>query len=99
MEHGSFTPIILFVTGGMGPSAGIFLEEARIIDHNKAHSLLQCNNANYPIQNCLLLDLIDSTVMCLRGARFSFYKPTRAQDPINTPVDLVVNEGHFKLTT
>ena len=54
--------------------------------YNVTMRMIRCNIA---------FSLIDSTAMCLRGARSSFRKPMKALDLINTPVNLVVSEGRF----
>ena len=93
VEHGSFTPIIMSSTGGWGPSAMIMYKRLTSLiatKHAAPYSvtmrMIRCKIA---------FSLIDTTVMCLRGARSSSHKPMKALDLIDTPVDLVVNEGHF----
>ena len=93
VEHGSFTPTVLSTTGGMGPSAMTFYKRlASLIASKHAASY----SATMRMIRCKIsFSLIDSAVMCLRGARSSFRKPMRALDLIDTPVDLIVNEGRF----
>ena len=93
VEHGSFTPMVPSSTRGWGPSAIIMYKRlASLIamkhaaSYNKTMRMIQCKIA---------FSLVDSAMMCLRGARLSFHKPMKALDLIDTPIDLVVNEGRF----
>ena len=93
VEHGSFTPIVLSSTGGWGPSASIMYKRlASLIAMKHAASYSETMRM---IRCKIAFSLIDSAVMCLRGARSSFHKPVKALDLIDTPVDLVVSEGRF----
>ena len=92
IEHGSFTPIVLSATGGMGPSARIFYKRlASVISlkHSAPYSetmkMIRCK---------LGFSLIDSANLCLRGARSALHRPVRF-DLSDTPIDVIVNEGHF----
>ena len=93
VEHGSFTPIVMSSTGGWGPSAMIMYKRLASLIATK-HAAPY--SATMRMIRCkIAFSLIDSTVMCLRGARSSSHKPMKALDLIDTPVDLVVNEGRF----
>ena len=93
VEHGSFTPIVLSSTGGWGPSASIMYKRlASLIATKHAASYSETMRM---IRCKIAFSLIDSAVMCLRGARSSFHKPVKALDLIDTPVDLVVSEGRL----
>lgn len=93
VEHGSFTPLVLSTTGGWGPSAQItFKRLASLIaakykkPYSQTMSMIRCKVA---------FSLIDSAVMCLRGARSSHHRPIRSLDLTDTPVDLIVNQGRI----
>ena len=89
----SFTPIVLSSTGGWGQSAIIMYKRlASLIAMKHAASY---NETMGMLWSKIAFSLIDSAVMCLRGARSSFHKPAKALDLIDTPGDLVVNEGRF----
>ena len=93
VEHGSFTPIVMSSTGGWGPSMMIMYKRLASLIATK-HAAPY--SATMQMIRCkIAFSLIDSTVMCLRGAQSSSHKPMKALDLIDTPVDLVVNEGRF----
>ena len=93
VEHGSFTPLVLSTTGGWGPSAQVtFKRLASLIaakykkSYSQTMSMIRCKVA---------FSLIDSALMCLRGARSSHHRPIRSLDLTDTPVDLIVNQGRI----
>ena len=93
VEHGSFTPLVFSTTGGWGPSAQVtFKRLASLISvkHKKSYSQTMST-----IRCKLAFSLIDSAVMCLRGARSSFHRPVRSLDLTDTPVDLIVKQGQI----
>ena len=94
VEHGSFTPIILSTSGGWGSSATVaFRRLAGLlsIKHTQPYSttlgFMRCKIA---------FMLIESTIMCLRGARSSFHNPAHntigGQD---CPLNLIANEAQL----
>ena len=94
VEHGSFTPIVLSTSGGWGPSATVaFRRLAGLlsIKHSQPYSttlgFIRCK---------ITFSLIESTIMCLRGARSSFHNPAHntigGQD---CPLDLIANEARL----
>lgn len=67
VEHGSFTPIVLSASGGMGKLAATtysrlasLLAEKRGIAYSQCMGWLRC---------CLSFCLLKSAIMCLRGSR------------------------------
>ena len=89
MDH--LRPLSLYSTRGWGPSAIIMYKRlASLITMKHAASYSEMMRM---IRCKIAFSLIDSAVMCLKGARLSFHKPVKALDWIDTPVDLVVNEG------
>ena len=90
VEHGSFTPLVLSTTGGWGPSAQVtFKRLANLISakykksYSQTMSMIRCKVA---------FSLIDSAVMCLRGARSTFHKPIKSFNLTDAPVDLIINQ-------
>ena len=94
VERGSFTPIVLSTSGGWGPSATVaFRRLAGLlsIKHSQPYSttlgFIRCK---------ITFSLIESTIMCLRGARSSFHNPAHntigGQD---CPLDLITNEARL----
>ena len=94
VEHGSFTPIVLSTSGGWGPSATVaFRRLAGLLSvkHTQPYSttlgFMRCKIA---------FSLLDSTIMCLRGARSSFHSP--AYNTIggqDQPFDLIASEARL----
>ena len=84
IEHGTFTPLVLSTTGGMGKAATTFYERLASFlsdkrDENYSHTMgwLRCR---------LSFALLRSSIMCIRGARSSFNRPI-LDSPINLQLD------------
>ena len=93
VEHASFTPIVLSTTGGWGPSASIvFKRLASMISEKHSSSY---SSTMKMIRSKVAFSLIDSAIMCLRGARSFFHRPVKALNLIDNPIDLMVNEGQI----
>lgn len=71
VEHVSFTPIVLSSTGGLGPTTMAFnpVSFLRSLLTSPTAGPWHPFNAKSP-SPCML----DSTIMCLKGARFSFHR-------------------------
>ena len=88
IEHGSFTPLVISVTGGMGPSATIFykrlaslIAEAKKQPYSKVITWIRCK---------IRFSLLKAAITSIRGSRSS-----RAHiDPDS--IDLALAEGHVK---
>ena len=87
VEHASFTPLVLSVTGGMANEASVFYkrlasELATKWDqpYSSTLSWLRCR---------LTFSLLRSSIQCIRGARSSRGHATKSQMP---PLDLVISE-------
>ena len=87
IEHSSFTPLVMSVTGGMGPLATIFykrlaamLAEKQGMQYSKTIQWICCK---------LSFALLRTTILCIRGCR-STYKPHH-QDAIT----LQIAEGNI----
>ena len=67
VEHETFTPLVMSTSGGMGPSASVtvkrlasLLAEKSDIPYSMMTSVIRCR---------LSFSLLDSSIMCIRGAR------------------------------
>jgi len=88
VEHGSFSPLVFSVAGGMGATAKVVYKRiaSLIADkHNKPYSKtmnwLRCR---------LSFSLLRSAVMCLRGSRSSLHHPISS---FHGEIDLAIAEG------
>ena len=90
VEHGTFTPIVISTSGGMGPSATVAIKQLAALMSKKLASPyskilnLICCRISY--------SLIDSAIMCLRGARSSTLRPIF--DLQNDSPDLIASMSH-----
>ena len=90
VEHSSFTPLVLSVTGGMGVEASLFykrlsslLAQKWDITYNKTLCWLRCR---------LTFSLLRSAIQAIRGARSSVGHAART--PIE--IDLISAESHLR---
>ena len=71
VEHGSFSPLIFATTGGIGPTASLFLKRLALL-------LTEKNQRPYSINMNLIrckysFSVLHSSIRCLRGSRSSTY--------------------------
>ena len=92
IEHGSFTPLVMSITGGMGPSASIFYKRLAAMISSKCSSTY--SETMRMIRCKLAFSLIDSAVLCLRGARSTTSRPAKL-DLKDTPIDMIIREGRL----
>ena len=90
IEHGSFTPLVMSVTGGVGKTASIFYKRLVSMlafkrDHPYSLTLawMRCK---------LSYSLLRSSIQCIRGARSAGGRPQFQANSGNPPVDLVMAE-------
>jgi len=84
VEHGTFTPLVFSVAGGMGPIATTFYKRLASLLADKLH---QTYNQTIRWLRCnLSFSLLRSMIMCLRGARSSSGKPQLAASNISLAV-------------
>lgn len=90
IEHGSFTPLVLSLTGGMGPAASVcykrlasMLAQKRDQTYSSTIAWLRC---------ALSFALLRSSIQCIRGARSAAGRAVREHLP---PVDLVSSEAGY----
>ena len=92
IEHGCFTPLVLSLTGGMGPAASVcykrlasMLAQKRDQEYSSTMAWLRCS---------LNFALLRSSIQCIRGARSAAGRAARDREL--PPVDLVFSEaGHL----
>ena len=92
VEHGSFTPLFLSLTGGMGSSATVcykrlasLIAQKRDQPYSSIMAWVRC---------CLNFALLRSSIQCIRGARSSIGQVGKDMLP---PVDLVIAEAHLSV--
>ena len=88
VEHGTFTPLVFTIAGGMGPAATTFykrLASNLSVHHNKPYS----HTLNW-LRCRLSFSLLRSAILCLRGARSSYHRPIFSN--LNL-IDLALSEG------
>ena len=90
IEHGSFTPLVLSLTGGMGPTASMCFKRL-------ASKLAQKKDQTYSstmawIRCSLSFALLKSSIQCIRGARSAVGRAARDHLP---PADLVSSEAGY----
>ena len=88
VEHGSFTPLVLSLTGGMGSAATVcykrlasLIAQKRDQPYSRTMAWVRCS---------LSFALLRSSIQCIRGARSSIGRMGRELLP---PVDLVTSEA------
>ena len=90
VEKGSFSPVVLSATGGMGRTAQVtFKRLASLLtakrDEPYSHTIAWIR--------CLIsFSLLRSAIMCLRGARSYHNHPIKNRIS-NIPLDLAITEG------
>ena len=71
IEHGSFTPLVMSATGGMGRKCKKFyVRLAEMISYKRGTSYIVIASL---VRRKITRSLIKSIVMCLRGRRLVFY--------------------------
>ncbi len=88
VEHGSFTPLVFSLCGGMG-------QEAAVVVKKLADALAMKRNESYSrivswMRCCLAFSLARSAIRCVRGSRC-----IRRRKQYQGPVDLVLHEAHI----
>ena len=84
VEHGTFTPLVFSVAGGMEPIATTFYKRLASLLSDKSN---QSYNQTIRWLRCSLsFSLTRSLIMCLRGARSSAGKPQLAAGDISLAV-------------
>ena len=74
VEHGTFTPLVFSSSGGMAPECRVFFKRLSSMLSEKrkeTYSTVACW-----IKTKLSFALLRSAVLCIRGTRHPYYKPT-----------------------
>ena len=78
VEHGTFTPFIMSSSGGMGPSATVTVKRLASLMAEKTDTPY---SVMLNVIRCKLsFSLVDSAIMCIRGARSSLRRPAVSFD-------------------
>ena len=92
VEHGSFTPLVLSLTGGMGSSATVCYKRLASLIAQKRDQ--QYSSIMAWVRCSLNFALLRSSIQCIRGARSSIGQVGKDMLP---PVDLVIAEAHLSV--
>ena len=92
VEHASFTPLVLSLTGGLGGNARVCLKRLATLLSNKWDSPYSQTIAWMRVQ--LSFALLRSSIQCICGARSSGRAPFHHGQP---PLDLVIKESCLSL--
>ena len=78
VEHGTFTPFVMSSSGGMGPSATVTIKRLASLMAEKTDTP---SSVMLNVIRCKLsFSLVDSAIMCIRGARSSLRRPAVSFD-------------------
>ena len=90
IEHGSFTPLVMSLTGGLGNAASVcykrlasLISAKRDVSYSSTMAWIRCS---------LSFSLLRSSIQCIRGARSTIGQAVRLPFP---PLDLVSAEARF----
>ena len=91
VEHGTFSPIVFSTCGGCGPTTSVVLK--RLADMISSKHGKPYNQTIQFIRCKISFSLIDSAILCLRGARSACHRPQI--DLNDKPIDVIVSEAHI----
>ena len=90
VERGSFTPLVLSLTGGLGNAASVcykrlasLISAKRDVPYSSTMAWIRCS---------LSFSLLRSSIQCIRGARSTIGHAVKQSIP---PLDLVSSEARF----
>ena len=93
VEHGSFTPLVMSLTGWLGNTASVcykrlasLISVKRDIPYSSTMAWIRCS---------LSFSLLRSSIQCIRGARSTIGHAVKQPTP---PLDLVSSEARFSST-
>ena len=93
VEHATFTPLVLSVTGGMGRAATTFYSRLASMISEK-RSTQYSNTLNW-IRCKLSFALLRASIMSIRGTRSSRNHQPSEANHVQGPIDLQLMEGHI----
>ena len=91
IEHGSFTPLVMSATGGMGNAATICYKRLASMIATK-HDQSYSSTVSW-LRCTLSFSLLRSAIQCIRGSRSARGHATKQQ---LSPIDLVTSEARFE---
>ena len=91
VERGTFSPIVLSTCGGCSPTTSVVLK--RLADMISSKHGKPYNQTIQFIRCKISFSLIDSAILCLRGARSACHRPEINFN--DNPIDVIVNEAHI----
>ena len=90
IEHGSFAPLVFSISGGMGPIATtVYKRMASLIAEKQNHPY---SSTLFWLRCKLSFSLLRSAVMCIRGSRSSYHRPTNM---FNEAIDLSCSKSRI----
>ena len=92
VEHGSFTPLVMSLTGGAGPAVTTCFKRLASLLSEKWDQSYSSTLAW--LSGTLSFALLRSSIQCLQGARSAAGRPSRN---VLLPVDLVLTEAGFDI--
>ena len=90
VENGTFTPLVFSALGGMGTECTIFYKRLANMLAEKRNVKQSC--ASNWLHTKLSYALLRSALLCVRGSRHRYYKPTIAE----TDIELVMKESAIR---
>ena len=90
IENGTFTPLVFSATGGMGMECAMFFKRLSMMLTEK-RNVKQSIVASW-IRTKTSFALLRSALLCVRGSRNRFYKPTIAE----CDIEIDVNESSIR---
>ena len=90
IEHGSFAPLVLSISGGLGPIATtVYKRLASLVaeKHNHPYS-----STLFWLRCKVSFSLLRSAIMCIRGSRSSYHRPTNM---FSEAIDLSCSESRI----
>ena len=90
IEHGSFAPFVFSISGGMGPIAtSVYKRMASLIAEKQNHPY---SSTLFWLRCKLSFSLLRSAIMCIRGSRSSYHRPTNM---FSEAIDLSCSESRI----
>ena len=90
IEHGSFAPLVSSISGGMGPIATtVYKRMASLIAEKQNHPY---SSTLFWLRCKLSFSLLHSAIMCIRGSRSSYHRPTNM---FSEAIDLSCSESRI----
>ena len=90
IEHGSFAPLVLSISGGLGPIATtVYKRMASLVAEKHNHPY---GSTLFWLRCKVSFILLQSAIMCIRGLRSSYHRPTNM---FSEAIDLSCSESRI----